>query len=444
MSNMVKLRDLCLRITDGSHYSPPAAEAGYPMLSSKDMEDTDFDYSNVKYISEEEYKKMVSSGCKPQKNDVLIIKDGNSYLQKVFVVTEDKEIALLSSIGIIRPDLTKLDPYYLRYYLLSDFVKHEVAKKYVTGSALPRIILQNFGDIDIPYVSLPEQKRVVSVLKDIDSKISINKSAIVDLNAMSKLLYDYWFVQFDFPDEHGKPYKSSGGRMEWNAELKREIPAGWNAQKISELITTERGISYSTPNIQSGKGVPMLNLATFWPGGGDYKSDGLKYFLGEYPKSKVLAPYDLVMCNTQQTAIKFETDIIGRAMLVPDIFDGDVVFSHHVNVIRPAISSLKYYLLYLFNSDYFHKYIAGFTNGTNILGLSFNGVEDYKVEIPPTVLLEKFGEVILSVEKKKSAIIKENSQLASLRDFLLPMLMNGQVKVSTEEAVGSQIGGAPC
>lgn len=170
-------------------------------------------------------------------------------------------------------------------------------------------------------------------------------------------------------------------------------------------------------------------MATFMPGGGDYKADGLKHYLGDYPKNKVLKPYELIMCNTQQTAIKFETDIIGRAMLVPDIFDGDVVFSHHVNVIRTADENMKYYLLYLFNSDYYHKYISGFTNGTNILGLSFNGVEDYLTESPSADILKMFGERVLEVEKKKSEIFLENQQLSSLRDFLLPMLMNGQVKV---------------
>ena len=178
----------------------------------------------------------------------------------------------------------------------------------------------------------------------------------------------------------------------------------------------------------------MLNLATFMPGGGDYKADGLKHYLGDYPQNKVLNPYELIMCNTQQTAIKFETDIIGRAMLVPDIFEGDVVFSHHVNVIRTQDDNLKYYLLFLFNSDYFHKYISGFTNGTNILGLSFNGVEDFQTTMPPTALREKFGRVVLEAEKKKSEIMVENQQLASLRDFLLPMLMNGQAKVGKESA----------
>lgn len=215
----------------------------------------------------------------------------------------------------------------------------------------------------------------------------------------------------------------------WNEELKRWVPEGWEVTKLKKIFETERGISYNTANIETGKGIPMLNLATFRPGGGEYKSEGLKHFLGNCPQNKLLKPYDLLMCNTQQTSIKFETDIIGRAMLVPDIFEKDITFSHHVNVIHTKNDDMKFFLFYLFNSDYFHKYIAGFTNGTNILGLSFNGVEDFISVIPPKKLLSKFAKIIQPVFKKKSCIFKENQQLASLRDFLLPMLMNGQVKI---------------
>ena len=115
--------------------------------------------------------------------------------------------------------------------------------------------------------------------------------------------------------------------------------------------------------------------------------------------------------------------------MIPDIFEGDILSSHHVNVIRPHKVWMKEYLLYLFNSDFFHKYISGHTNGTNILGLVFSGVEDYQTEVPPDNLLKKFSVIVLNVERKKSEIIRENQELASLRDFLLPMLMNGQAKV---------------
>ena len=125
-----------------------------------------------------------------------------------------------------------------------------------------------------------DQERIVKVLNDIDQKINLNTRMNAELEAMAKQLYDYWFVQFDFPDENGKPYQSSGGKMVWNEKLKREIPEGWEMKEIGEYIATERGISYSTPNISTGEGVPMLNLATFTPGGGGYKASGLKFFLG--------------------------------------------------------------------------------------------------------------------------------------------------------------------
>ena len=296
-------------------------------------------------------------------------------------------------------------------------------------SAQPGLAVGTLANVEIDVPSSLEQKKIGKLLYSLDQKIALNTRMNAELEAMAKQLYDYWFVQFDFPDENGNPYKSSGGKMVYNSTLKREIPAGWEVTSIGDLITTERGISYSTPNISSGNGVPMLNLATFMPGGGDYKASGLKHYLGDYPPSKVLKPYDLIMCNTQQTAIKFETDIIGRAMLVPDIFEGDIVFSHHVNIIKTKNDDLKYYLLYLFNSDYYHKYISGYTNGTNILGLSFNGVSEYNLEMPPDAILEQFASLILDIAKKKSLIFKESSNLTNLRDSLLPMLMNGQVTV---------------
>ena len=296
-------------------------------------------------------------------------------------------------------------------------------------SAQPGLAVGTLANVEIDVPSSLEQKKIGKLLYRLDQKIALNTRMNAELEAMAKQLYDYWFVQFDFPDENGNPYKSSGGKMVYNSTLKREIPAGWEVTSIGDLITTERGISYSTPNISSGNGVPMLNLATFMPGGGDYKASGLKHYLGDYPPSKVLKPYDLIMCNTQQTAIKFETDIIGRAMLVPDIFEGDIVFSHHVNIIKTKNDDLKYYLLYLFNSDYYHKYISGYTNGTNILGLSFNGVSEYNLAMPPDAILEQFASLILDIAKKKSLIFKESSNLTHLRDSLLPMLMNGQITV---------------
>jgi type I restriction enzyme S subunit len=324
-----------------------------------------------------------------------------------------------------------VDKYYLHYLLATENVKRQIEAR-ASGTRQRNISPEKIYDVEVDIPELNIQQRIGKYLYSLEKKLIINNKTNAELEAMAKTIYDYWFLQFEFPNENGKPYKSSGGKMIWNDELKREIPEGWEVSELGQLFTTERGLSYSTPNIETGKGVPMINLANFRPGGGAYKTEGLKHYLGEYPQNKVLKPYDLVMCNTQQTSVNFATDIIGRAMLVPDIFDSEIVSSHHVNVIRTKTEELKYYLLYLFNTDFFHKYISGYTNGTNILGLSFDGVEKYKSEIPNNIILIKFANLVKQIEMKKSEILKENQELSLLRDFLLPMLMNGQVGLKND------------
>lgn len=194
------------------------------------------------------------------------------------------------------------------------------------------------------FLPIVQQKAVPAVIVAavIDKKIENNNAICVDLEGMAKLLYDYWFVQFDFPDENGKPYKSSGGKMVWNEKLKREIPEGWEVIRLGDYITANRGISYNSTTLEEN-GVPMINLASFNVDS-TYKASGLKTYSGAYGEDQVLRPYDLVMCNTQQTAIDPAKDIIGKALLVPDIFDGDIVSSHHVTTIHVADDAFKYYL----------------------------------------------------------------------------------------------------
>lgn len=321
------------------------------------------------------------------------------------------------------------------------------------GAAQPLITQGILSELIVKIPSYEEQKKNSGVLSSLDDKIALNNRINVKLEQMAKRLYDYWFVQFDFPRSvsgkpclhelsrtddgnarsdfpgaDGKPYKSNGGKMVWNEELQREIPEGWEVKKLGDLFTTNRGVSYSTATITGDGGIPMINLASFSPDG-CYKVSGLKLFTGEYTKEKVLKPYDLVLCNTQQTAIDFTKDIIGKVLLIPDIFEGDITSSHHVNTLHVSNEDLKFYLYRLCNTDYFHKYISNYASGTNILGLDFSGVENFKTEIPPAELLAEFAKLMLNIEKKKSEVIKENQKLIAMRDKLLPLLMNGQVVV---------------
>ena len=328
--------------------------------------------------------------------------------------------------ALITPDEAKLCGKYLNAFMHSAYIKRYFELN-ATGSGMRYTLsFDTLENMPLLLPSLEEQKRIGEIFSAIDKKISINHAINQNLEALTKQLYDYWFVQFDFPDEKGKPYKSNRGKMVWNEKLKREIPEGWDVVKLGSLIESNRGISYNTATI-SGGGVPMLNLASFNVDG-TYKHKGLKTYNGIYTTDKVLQPFDLVMCNTQQTAIDESKDIIGKAFLVPNIFNGDIVSSHHITTLR-CENILKPYLAYLSNTRHFHKYAAGCCTGTNIMGLDFGGIERYIMEIPPKYLIKRFCDIAIAVEDKKSKVILENEYLSKQRDELLPLLMNGQITI---------------
>ena len=224
------------------------------------------------------------------------------------------------------------------------FIGHNGAGKTTTIKAVVGIIDFEEGEIHINGISVKDDplacKSCIAYIPDIDEQLSIasfldktnkkietNNAIISELESMAKDIYDYWFVQFDFPDENGKPYKSSGGKMVWNEELKREIPEGWKVIEINKMFESKRGISYNTETI-TGEGIPMINLASFNVNS-TYKKEGLKSYSGKYSDEDIIRPYDLLMCNTQQTDLDPTKDIIGKTILVPDIFGGsDIVASH--------------------------------------------------------------------------------------------------------------------
>lgn len=164
----VPLKQACSLITDGSHFSPEAEENGeYPMLSVKDMGENNFNYDECKYIGKETFNNLFSNGCCPQKNDVLVAKDG-SYWKKAFVVNEDKKQVLLSSIAILRPDNQKISSRFLRDYVLSKEITSLVDRQFVTGTALKRVILKGIREIPIYLPPIELQKKYEKQVNQLD------------------------------------------------------------------------------------------------------------------------------------------------------------------------------------------------------------------------------------------------------------------------------------
>lgn len=184
----VSLDDVCARITDGSHYSPSdVLDAPYPMYSVKDMETYGFNSSSCKHITGEEFLKMQKNDCVPRLNDILVAKDG-SYLKEIFICSEEKDEAILSSIAIFRPNTEIIMPEILLYLLKQPSVRRDVGDNYVSGSALPRIVLKDFKKYAFLLPPMEEQIKIGSVLHAIRMQTKANIDEIQSLSALRDTL----------------------------------------------------------------------------------------------------------------------------------------------------------------------------------------------------------------------------------------------------------------
>jgi type I restriction enzyme S subunit len=314
------------------------------------------------------------------------------------------------------------------FYLFKELISRRITAG-SGDSTIPNFpALEVIKNIEFELPDKLTQVNVGKLLSSLDSKIELNNKINLELEAMAKTLYDYWFVQFDFPvvTSSGveKPYKTSGGKMVWNEELKREIPEGWEVKLLGTEIEIQRGISYTSKEI-SGDGIPMISLNSFNLNG-TYKPEGIKKYSGKYTDKNNTKPGDLLIAATDVTR---NADIIGRAILVPDYYNGDLVFSMDIaKIISKNVPSS--FLMMLFNSNHYHNYIKWFASGTIVLHLNLDGTKRYNIEMPPKELLEKYDALYQPIANRIYKTAIENQKLTELRDWLLPMLMNGQVKVS--------------
>lgn len=321
------------------------------------------------------------------------------------------------------------------YYLLKCLGNLKTSDK----STVPGINRNDLHEVQIPFIDKEFQKPIADFLSVIDAKIDLNNRINSELEGMAKLIYDYWFVQFDFPisevqaaamgrpELKGKPYKSSGGKMVFNKELKREVPEGWEVKELGTELEIQRGISYKSSEIK-GEGIPMINLNSFNLNG-TYKAEGVKMYSGKYQEKNLVSGGDLLIAMTDVTR---NADIIGRAIIVPDSYK-ELVCSMDVAKVIPSKRLTESYVMMLFNTIHYHNYIKWFASGTIVLHLNLDGMKWYNAELPPQELLEKFDHLYNPVAKRINETTIQNQKLSELRDWLLPMLMNGQVRVVGDE-----------
>ncbi len=325
-----------------------------------------------------------------------------------------------------------IDPKYLYYALFrDDFFIHMM--KGSKGTKMPRGDKNQIMGFNIPEYDFNDQKKISSFLSSLDSKIELNNRINIELESMAKTLYEYWFVQFDFPNAKGNPYKISGGRMVWNAELKREIPEGWEVKKMGDWISEDKSGDWGSEDLKGnythkvlcirGTDINSLN-------GTENCNPPIRYIL-EKNSNKILDSHDLII----EISGGSPTQSTGRMAFITDAtlkrFESPLICSNFCKAISLKEIKLLYNFAYYWNSLYengaFFNH-EGKTSGIkNLLFDSF--VNSYWSVVPEDSVVDKFYAIMQNIQTKKQTALAENQQLSNLRDWLLPMLMNGQVKI---------------
>jgi type I restriction enzyme S subunit len=329
----------------------------------------------------------------------------------------------------------EISPKYLFYLLtqphITDYL-HTIAANSV--SAYPSISPNDIGNLKFRVPELVTRQKIASVLSAIDSKIELNNRINTELEAMAKTLYDYWFVQFDFPDKNGKPYKTSGGEMVWNEELKRVIPEGWEVQKMAEWLDIDKSGDWGkeetegnfTKQVICFRGADINGL-----NGLDELKPPVRWIL-EKNSFKILKSHDLII----EISGGSPTQSTGRLAFITDAtikrFEHPLICSNFCKPVSMRNKKLLYNFVYYWNSLYDNGIFFGYEGKTsgikNLLLDSF--ISSYYTVVPDEKIVEQFYDIMDNIQEKKQTALAENQKLTELRDWLLPMLMNGQVKVN--------------
>lgn len=386
-----KISDFLENYGDGIHGTPNYDENGTVyFINGNNLVNGKIQINaNTLKITEEEANKI-----KRDLNEKTLLLSINGTLGNIALYNHEK-ITLGKSACFLNVKEEK-DKIFLKYVLSTkEFKKY--MQLVATGSTIKNLAPSQVANYEFELKDNVDKYKVSNLLSSIDNKIENNNKINAELGSLAKTIYDYWFLQFEFPNEEGKPYKSSGGKMVWNKELKREIPEGWAVKKLNSIA-----------NLYQPEILPS-NLM---------KEDG-KYFV--YGANGIVGRYNKFNHEHPEIAICCRGASCGNyLMTLPKSW-----ITGNSMVVTPKDSSVtKEYLYHSLRYIDIKRYVTGSAQPQ----ITRSNLDGIKVVIPPFKSLEHFSNKAEKIRNELIKNINENNELSSLRDFLLPMLMNGQVQ----------------
>ena len=403
---MMKLSSLGT-LRNGMNYDKSSAVCGCKIIGVADFGNRVFpDYDSLSEID----SSIVTKDDLLQNGDIVFVRsNGNKNLVgRTMFIHDIKDPVCYSGFCIaFRPNTDLVYPEYLFYVLRAPFCKKQYG--YSQQTNITNLSQGVLGDVDVPVPDLDTQQKLAKILSEIDLKIISNTRICVELEAMAKTLYDYWFTQFDFPNAEGKPYCSSGGEMVWNDQLKRKIPKGWSAGQLSDIanITMGQSPSGDTYN-ENGSGT------IFYQGCTDF---GTRF---PVPRVYTSAPTRFAKAGDILMSVRAPVGTLNIAM-------EDCCIGRGLAALNSKFGS-QLHLLYTI-SGFKQLFDVMDGNGTTFGSITKDTLFEMKVVIPRRDQIKSFEEMVQPIEQKIRVAEQENRELTKLRDWLLPMLMNGQATV---------------
>ena len=329
----------------------------------------------------------------------ILVGNIRPYLKKIWFANRDGGC----SADVLNFEInTGYDSEFVYYSLFrDDFFTHMM--KGAKGTKMPRGDKSQILDFLIPDYDISTQQKIAAILSALDAKIEINQRINAELESMAKTLYDYWFVQFEFPNQKGKPYKSSGGKMVWNEALKREIPLGWEVGELGNVV-----------NVYDSKRIPLSNIQR-------------EKIQGKYPYYGATSVMDYIndfIFDGEYILIAEDGSVMDeKGFPFVQYIWGKTWVNNHAHVLQPKDLSNYDFLFFLLKSISVVQIMTGSVqkkiNQENLVGVKF--------ATPDKNTLKLFSEFTRPIRKRIINLTEESQTLTEVRDWLLPMLMNGQV-----------------
>lgn len=337
-------------------------------------------------------------------------------------IADDFENVLLGyHCALVTPDETKLCGKYLNAFMHSNYIQ-KYFELNATGSGMRYTLsIDTLEGMPLLLPSLEEQKRIGEIFSALDKKIALNRAINQNLEALAKQLYDYWFVQFDFPDEEGKPYKSSGGKMVWNDKLKKEIPILWEVENLSSIaIVNQRSIT-KKDNITEIEYLDTSNLVE-----------------NEISDIQIIHREDA----PSRAQRRVQKNTILYSIVRPRLKHYGIVCNPSDNLIASTgfatiDSKDKQWAYYIYNTltqKNITEYLGAIadTAASSYPSITPSDIENINIIIPKEQIVIKYNNIVSYLYDLREKISKSNQSLTKQRDELLPLLMNGQVSLNSD------------